>query len=122
PWAGHKAAEAGVNYAPAVVYVWNDMVPQSAYLTDLFFSDHDGVRVHRALPAGVEHHLLFGYKHRGTMSGECSDSTVTLASQLYPSAQEDARRLYGFDETHMSILDSMETSRLVNRLLKEASP
>jgi pimeloyl-ACP methyl ester carboxylesterase len=122
PWAGHKAAEAGVNYAPAVVYVWNDMVPQSAYLTDLFFSDHDGIRVHRALPAGVEHHLLFGYKHRGTMSGECSDSTVTLASQLYPSAQEDARRLYGFDETHMSILDSMETSRLVNRLLKEVSP
>jgi len=120
PWAGHKAAETGVNYAPAVVYVWNDMAPQSAYLTDLFFSNHNGVQAHRPLPAGVEHHLLFGYKHRGPMPGECSDSTVTLASQLYAGAQEDANRLYGFDETHMSILESMETSRLVNRLLNDA--
>jgi pimeloyl-ACP methyl ester carboxylesterase len=122
PWAGHKAAQAGVDYAPGVVYVWNDMVPQSAYLTDLFFSNHDGAAVHRPLPAGTQHHLLFSFKHRGVMSGECSDSTVTLASQLYEGAQQDAARLYGFDETHMSILDSTETSRLVNRLLNEASP
>jgi pimeloyl-ACP methyl ester carboxylesterase len=120
PWAGHKAAQAGVDYAPTVVYVWNDMVPQSAYLTDLFFSQSNGEPVHRALPTGVQHHLLFGFKHRGT--GECSDDTVTLASQLYPGAQEDASRLYGFDETHMGILDNVETSRLDNRLLNDASP
>lgn len=58
----------------------------------------------------------------GTAVGECSDGTVTLASQLYPGAQEDAIRLHRFDETHMSILDSVETSRLVNRLLSDASP
>jgi pimeloyl-ACP methyl ester carboxylesterase len=121
PWAGHKAAQAGVDYAPGVVYVWTDMAPQSAYLTDLFFTTHDGAPVHRPLPAGVQHHLLFSFKSRGAMSGECSDSTVTLASQLYEGAQKDASRLYGFDETHMSILDSIETSRLVNRLLNEAS-
>jgi pimeloyl-ACP methyl ester carboxylesterase len=122
PWAGHKAAQAGVDYAPTVVYVWNDMVPRSAYLTDLFFTNSDGEPVHRRLPDGVQHHLLFGFKHRGNGIGESSDGTVTLASQLYSGAQEDARRLYGFDETHMSILDSMETSRLVNRLLNDASP
>ena len=120
PWAGHKAAEAGVDYAPAVVYVWNDMVPKSTYLTDLFFNHVGGEPVHRPLPTGVQHHLLFGFKHRG--SGECSDETVTLASQLYSGAQADATRLYGFDETHMSILDSIDTSLLVNRLLNEASP
>jgi pimeloyl-ACP methyl ester carboxylesterase len=122
PWAGHKAAQAGVDHAPAVVYVWNDMVPRSAYLTGLFFDHHDGEAVHRPLPAGIEHHLLFSFKHHGPMSGECSDNTVTLASQLYPGAQEDASRLYGFDETHMGILDSIDTSRLINRLLSEASP
>ena len=122
PWAGHKAAETGVKHAPSVVYVWNDMVPQSAYLTDLFFSNHDGASVHRPLPAGVQHHLLFSYKDRGTLSGECTDSTVTVASQLYSGAQEDASRLYGFEETHMGILESFETSRLVNRLLDDASP
>jgi pimeloyl-ACP methyl ester carboxylesterase len=122
PWAGHKAAQAGVEYAPAVVYVWNDMVPQSAYLTDLFFSNHNGSPVHRPLPSNIQHHLLFGYKHSGTVIGECSDGTVTLASQLYPGAQEDASMLHGFDETHMSILDSVETSRLINRLINEATP
>jgi pimeloyl-ACP methyl ester carboxylesterase len=120
PWAGHKAAESGVKYAPTVVGVWNDMAPNSAYLTDLFFQERNGAQAHRPLPAGVQHHLLFGYKRSGTAVGECTDSTVTLASQLYPGAQEDASRLYGFDETHMGILGSVETSRLVNRLLDEA--
>jgi pimeloyl-ACP methyl ester carboxylesterase len=121
PWAGHKAAESGVKHAPAVVYVWNDMVPHSAYLTDLFFSNHNGAPMHRSLPAGIQHHLLFGYKDRGALSGECTDSTVTVSSQLYSGAQQDASRLYGFEETHMSILDSLDTSRLVNRLLEDAS-
>ena len=121
PWAGHKAAESGVKYAPTVVGVWNDMAPNSAYLTDLFFQERNGAQSHRPLLAGVQHHLLFGYKRSGTAVGECTDSTVTLASQLYPGAQEDASRLYGFDETHMGILGSVETSRLVNRLLDEAS-
>ncbi|HET7910198.1 MAG TPA: alpha/beta fold hydrolase [Nitrospira sp.] len=121
PWGGHKAAQAGVNYAPAVVYVWNDMAPKSVYLRELFFASEDE-SVHRPLPAGIQHHLLFTFKNHGAMSGECSDNTVTLASQLYDGAQSDASRLYGFEETHMSILDSAETSQLVNRLLNEASP
>jgi len=72
------------------------------------------------LPTGVQHHLLFGFKHRE--GGECSDGTVTLASQLYSGAQADATPLHGFDETHMSILESMDTSQLINSLLNEASP
>jgi len=121
PWAGHKAAESGIKYAPAVVGVWNDMAPKSAYLTDLFFIERDGASVHRSLPGGVRHHLLFGYKRGATALGECADGTVTLASQLYLSAQHDASRIYGFDETHMSILDSVETSQVVNRLLDETT-
>ncbi|HET8721118.1 MAG TPA: hypothetical protein VFM24_03775, partial [Nitrospira sp.] len=74
------------------------------------------------LPAGIQHHLLFTFKNHGAMSGECSDNTVTLASQLYDGAQSDASRLYGFEETHMGILDSIEISQLVNRLLNQASP
>ncbi len=121
PWAGHKAAEAGVKYSPAVVRVWNDMTPNSVYLNELFFVEHSGTRVHRPLPAGIQHHLLFGFKRDGTGMGECTDSTVTVASQLHAGAQGDASRLYGFDETHMGILDSVEASDVVNRLLDEAS-
>jgi pimeloyl-ACP methyl ester carboxylesterase len=121
PWAGHKAAEAGVKYSPAVVRVWNDMAPNSVYLNELFFAEHDGKPVHRPLPAGIQHHLLFGFKPKGTGMGECTDSTVTVASQLHPPAQDDASRLYGFDETHMGILESVEAARLVSRLLDQAS-
>jgi len=45
---------------------------------------------------------------------------VSVASQLYPPAQEGAARLYGFDATQMGILESPGVSRLVNRLLVEA--
>ena len=120
PWAGHKAAESGVKYAPAVVRVWEDMVPNSAYLDDLFFATRAGTKEHRPLPPGVAHHLLFGFKRSGTAMGACTDDTVTVESQLHADAQVDATRIYGFHETHTGILASAATSRLVNRLLDEA--
>ena len=36
PWAGHGAAELGLKYAPAVIPVWNDVVPESEFLQKLF--------------------------------------------------------------------------------------
>jgi len=118
PWGGHKSAASGVKYAPAVVRVWNDMVPDSPYIHSLFFAD-SGNQNHRHLPAGIKHHLLFAFKGDG--GNECTDGTVTVASQMDVNAQSDAVRLYGYDETHMSILDSEAVSTLVNGLLDEAS-
>jgi pimeloyl-ACP methyl ester carboxylesterase len=121
PWGGHAAAEAGVKYSPTVVRVWNDMVPGSAYIKGLFFTEQNGQQVHRALPPWIKHHLLFTFKQSGVGIGESNDGTVTVSSQLLPGAQEDATRLYGFDETHQGVLASKEALQLVNRLLDEAS-
>jgi hypothetical protein len=39
---------------------------------------------------------------------------------LLPEAQRAAARLYGFDETHMGVLESAGVSALVNELLAGA--
>ncbi len=101
PWAGHQGAEIGVRTSPVVVPVWRDMAPGSEYQRGLYA---------RALPSGMQHHLLFTYK----------DETVTLESQLLAEAQREAARLYGFGETHMGVLRNAAVTSLVGELLKQA--
>jgi pimeloyl-ACP methyl ester carboxylesterase len=120
PWGGHKGAELGVKTAPAVVRVWVDMAPGSAYQRALYYKDPETQRVPRSLPPGMPHHLLFTFKQGSMSFGEANDGTVTVASHLRREAQRDAARLYGFDETHMGVLESKEVSSLLNDLLASA--
>jgi pimeloyl-ACP methyl ester carboxylesterase len=120
PWGGHKAAELGVKTAPAVVRVWVDMAPGSEYQRSLFYKDPGTQRTPRTLPRSIPHHLLFTYNQGSVSLGEANDGTVTVASQLRREAQRDATRLYGFNETHMGVLESEEVSGLLNDLLRGA--
>jgi pimeloyl-ACP methyl ester carboxylesterase len=106
PWDGHKAAEYGTK-APAVVRVWLDMAPGSAYLKSIYEKD-----------PGVPHYLLFTFRQGGVSLGEASDGTVTVASQLRPAAQRGATRVEGYNETHMSVLESAAVSERLNSLLR----
>jgi pimeloyl-ACP methyl ester carboxylesterase len=107
PWDGHKAAELGVKTAPAVVRVWIDMAPGSDYLLSLYADD-----------PGVPHYLMFAFRQSGVSLGEGSDGTVSLASQLRAAAQQGAMRVEGFNETHMSVLESAAVSERLNALLE----
>jgi pimeloyl-ACP methyl ester carboxylesterase len=109
PWEGHRAAELGVKHSPAVVRIWEDMVPGSAYIKDVFA---------RPLPVETAHHLLFTFSRDSVSFGPSDDRAVTVASQLAPAAQAGAARLYGFDETHIGVLLNADVSALVNRLLE----
>ena len=84
------------------------MAPGSLFLSSLF-----------AKPSteGLTFYLFFSYKGRFLSAGEAGDHVVTLTSQLRPEAQRQARKIYGFDETHVSILQSNEVSRQLNDLL-----
>jgi hypothetical protein len=97
PWAGEASADLGVKHSPAVVPSWRDMQPDGRFMQALFA---------RPLPAGIEHYLLFGHKGGYSMLRPNNDGTVTLASQLRGPAQSEARRVFGFDEDHVSILTS----------------
>jgi pimeloyl-ACP methyl ester carboxylesterase len=106
PWGGHKSAETGVKTAPAVVRVWIDMSPGSEYLKSLYARD-----------PGVPHYLLFTFRQGGVSLSEANDGSVTVASQLRPEAQQGAVRIEGFNETHMSVLESAAVSERLNALL-----
>jgi pimeloyl-ACP methyl ester carboxylesterase len=106
PWDGHKAAELGVKTAPAVVRVWIDMAPGSEYLKSIYEND-----------PGVPHHLFFTYRQGGVSLGEANDGTVTVASQLRAAAQQGAVRVEGFNEGHMSVLESPALAARLNGLL-----
>ena len=108
PWAGHGAARMGLKYAPAAIPVWNDVVPGSEFLKNLFSP---------ALPATIPHYLLFSYRGKSRFADGNSDGVVTIASQLRPEAQNNAVLVRGFDEDHTSILKSQKVSNLLNLIL-----
>ncbi|MDD2801751.1 MAG: alpha/beta hydrolase [Methylococcales bacterium] len=109
PWNGHMAAKLGVDHAPTPVYAWDDLAPGSHFLKELFYVND----TRRKLPEDMSKYLLFSF-----IDGEAGDGTVSLASELRPEAQEEANRLYGYQKSHMGILNSPETAIVVNRLLE----
>jgi len=97
PWGGEPSAETGVRHSPAVVPSWHDMRPEGRFVRELFL---------RRLPPHTEYVLLFGHKGGYSLTRPNTDGTVTLASQLKSPAQAEARRVFGFDEDHVSILSA----------------
>ena len=77
--------------------------------------------IRRALPEHLDHYLIFGFKRHEQNAGASDDTVVTVASQLAWEAQQDAARIYGFDETHTGILENPAVAILLNTLLTQAS-
>jgi len=111
PWGGESLAAFGVHGLPASVPLWHDLQPRSPFLRALF---------ERKLPAGAEFYLLFGHGGGGGYFRANNDGTVTLASQLASAAQAEARMVYGYDETHESILYAAPVRAQLNALLASA--
>ncbi len=112
PWQGHRAAAAGVEYAPTVVPAWYDIDPQSDFLREIFATK---------LPAECRYHLFFSYEGGAALMRGANDGVVTLASQLAPAAQQQATRVWGFPENHDSILQSDDVVAALNEILAAAT-
>lgn len=113
PWNGHAAAKFGVDHAPTPVYSWEDMAPGSRFLTELFYAGDKPQAPRRRLPDDMSNYLLISF-----VDSEAGDGTVSLASELRFEAKEEASRLYGYQKSHMDILNASETSKVVNQLLE----
>jgi pimeloyl-ACP methyl ester carboxylesterase len=111
PWGGESLAAFGVHGMPASVPVWHDLQPRSRFMRTLF---------ERKLPPGTDYYLLFGHRGGGAVFRPNNDGTVTLASQLAPAAQAEARMVFGYDETHDSILYAVPVRAQLNALLAAA--
>jgi uncharacterized alpha/beta hydrolase family protein len=109
PWNGHRVSKKGVEQAPAVIPSWYDMVPDSEFIQSIH---------KRQLPPNIKYHLFFSFQGDCSMMMANNDGTVELVSELDYRAQEDAVRIYGFDENHMSILASQDVINQYNQILK----
>ena len=87
------------------------MVPGSPFQAALF---------KQPLPLDVRHYLFFAYKNDSTFATQSSDGVISLESQLYPLAQQQAVERYGFNETHTSVLKSDEVANKINLILNGA--
>jgi hypothetical protein len=107
----YQVAAKGVEYSPVVAPSWEDMAPDSSSLTRLSQT---------ALPPECEYSLFFSYRGGRTPGGEANDGTVTVSSQLAMPIQRQAAHVMGFDESHMSILESREAAPQLNAVLDRA--
>lgn len=118
PWQGHSGAGLAMGSSPVVLPVWRDMAPDSEFLTQLFHPA-PGVGQTAGLPAETEMHLLFSYRGGDRLTWGTSDGVITLASLLRPEAQDQAASIYGYDTTHIGILDDPAAIDRVNRILAD---
>ncbi len=120
PWGGVESAGRGVANSPVVVGSWRSLAPDSPFLTEMFFEGGEAGGTRKYLPATLTYHLLFAFRRNSSSFGPSDDGTITVESQTRWEAQDDAdHRLYGFNETHVGVLESEETSRLINEILAD---
>jgi pimeloyl-ACP methyl ester carboxylesterase len=111
PWGGDKSARLGVKTAPVTVDSWNDIAAGSPFIENL----------HRtSLPDHLRFHLFYSYGGNKRVYWGANDGTVTVSSQLYPSAKSEACRVQGFCTSHMGTLYSALTANELNRTLLTA--
>jgi pimeloyl-ACP methyl ester carboxylesterase len=109
PWGGHESSsERGARMA--AVPVWADLVPQSAFLASLY---------DQPLPDDLHYYLLFGFSGESALVRGSDDGTVTIPSMLDYRAQDQARKTFGFAESHTSILESEKAIATILAILDE---
>lgn len=102
PYGGNDAAKSGAK-APEAVAAWKDVATGSAFITRLLANP---------FPAGLPFHLFFAWGKEGsTGPGPAGDGTIALRSQLDPRVQPAARRLYGYEESHVGVLQNEAARR-----------
>lgn len=103
PYGGVEAAKKAVESAPAVLAAWRDVAPGSPFLKRLY----EG-----SAAKEIPFHLFFGYE-----TGNSSDGTITLQSQLDYRIQFAAHKIHGFNASHVGILNDDQVRQIFYRIL-----
>lgn len=100
PWGGFDGAENSSKLFFRLP-LWVDMDKDGKYITSLRTNDYLN---------GVEHYLFYGYLGKESLFNKDTknDGVVTIESQLSPYAVKNAKKVFGFNETHTSILISQD--------------
>ncbi len=96
PFGGMPSAESGKNNSLLVLPSWRNLSPSSPFIQDLF---------KKPLPPSVTHRLVYAYGDpRLIKTGDKSDGTVPLSSQLTPRASAQSVEQTGFDASPTGVL------------------
>ena len=109
PWHGQATAQWGLDMSPFVIPSWEDIAPSSIFLEQLYLTQ---------LPLSTRHILLFSHKGYNVFPPGSGDTCVSLESMLYYPVQDNAKKVYGFDETHSKILESDKLISIINKELE----
>jgi hypothetical protein len=104
PYGGVEVAKMA-GKMPVVVPSWADIATGSPFLERLYQG--------KAL-RDIPFYLFFGYK-----TGDSSDGTIALQSQLEPKIHLLAFKSYGFNATHMGILNDEGSRKVFNQVLEQ---
>lgn len=107
PMDGMASAASGVAHSPIVLPAWRDVAVGSDFMKDLSAWHW---------PAEVPYHLVFSFE-----TGDSSDGTIPLESQLPPALQQEAVRLYGFHDSHVGTLSNPGFLDQFNAILRDAA-
>ncbi len=118
PWGGVSSAqmapEKSLFKGPPV---WKDLVPESPFLKNLY---------HHRLPMEMNYYLFYGYRSNKVLVKKADDGVIALESQLYPVAQSEAAKCFGFNENHVSILSCKDVldqyGQVLSSVYKKAFP
>ncbi len=108
PYGGDETASEGVKNAPYVIPAWRSIASDSIFIKNLY---------RESLSKNVDFELIFAYDNNE--EGLSGDGRVPLKMQLRSEAQAEATHMHGFNEDHISILRSKETTDYINTLLQQ---
>jgi hypothetical protein len=91
-----------------------------AMLAAMFYADSQGVRTRRSVQGYVTYYLVFTYRRHSLIPGVSGDEEVTVASELRQEAQDEAARIFGFDEDHASVLTSPQVAATLSEVFVRA--
>jgi pimeloyl-ACP methyl ester carboxylesterase len=111
PFGGMPAAEAGSRNGLLVLPSWRDLSPASGFIKNLF---------RQTLPPSVAHRLVYAFGNPDLVkTGENSDGTVPLSSQLPEEAQRQAAEQKGFNASHVGVLkDTVAVDYLIDQITR----
>jgi len=105
PLSGMVSAGKGVDTSPIILPVWRDLAPNSEFLADLN---------QWKIPSTVPYHLVFSY-----LTDSSGDGIVSIENQIPLKMQQQATRIYGFNNSHTGTLRDKSFLKIFNHIIEE---
>lgn len=107
PYGGMESARIAAASSPVLAPSWKDVAADSEFLKKI---------KGEPMPEHVKFYLFFGYG--GNEIGESSDGAIPVRSQLDPSVQSEAQKVFGFNEDHRHVLSSGQVTEQLRKILE----